>query len=201
MVQQIPSGLIGNAFEKWELVIKESFDLKELYTRLQKFLEEEDWKDMHTGGDNYEVRFHKITDDRGSDTYQIWWRAQKEVDVGNGYYKYYLKLDFMPKFMAKDEQMINGKKVALDKGELNIKCWLYLHQNASGDEAWKSNWFLRLFKNHFWNATNAQVKGKVMGDLTNFNQDLYKFFQVNTGVVDSDGPKDFFMHPKGLDQR
>ena len=200
MVNQIPADIIGKAFDKWELTIKDSFDLKDMYIRLQRFLKDEDWLDMHGDGDNFEVRYSETTDVGGNRFYQIWWRAHRApYTPTNGYYHFYMKLDIATRMLGKKEVMINGKKQNLDNGELVVKASFYLHQNAAAQPEWESNFIMKFFKNQFWNQIKGGDSSATKGELRSFSQDLYSFFQTMSGIYPEDEKRDFYTKPKGIE--
>ena len=199
MVKKIPN--IGKALDKWELTIRDSFNMKALYKRLHYFLKDEEWVDMHSGGDNFEVKYSQVTDAAGLRFYQIWWRAERMPHAAsNGYYHYYLKLNMDTRALGTKEEIVDGKKVTLDNGELVVKAWFYLVENANAEPEWESNFFLKLFRKQFWNQMKQSDTDLAEQELIDFSQQLYNLFQVSTGIYPEDEHKDYYMRPRAIEK-
>lgn len=197
MTELVPQNLLeGDPFSKWELTIKESFSLAALYKRLHDYLLEEDWVDLHSGGDDYEVNYEEYEVDGGATNHVIWWRAAKDPEIpAHKYIRYYLRLDISTKLMKEKEVMIGGKKVKLDDGEIKVECSIYLDQGndrgKDGKSPWETHPVLKHFKNYFWNRLNRKVVGSAKGEIVQFSNSLYNLIQVFTGVKPESGPRDF----------
>lgn len=193
-MELIPEDILGSPFSKWELSIRESFSLKAFILRLHQFLVDEGWSDLSSGGDDYEVYYKEVKNADGSKNHSIWWRAGLDSDYGNGYFKHYLKLDISTVMIKEVEQIIDGKKIKLDSGEMKISCSLYLDQNhgrVDGKTEWDTHPILKHFKKKFWDRTNKSSAGAAKGELATFSNDLYEFIQIYTGIKPSGKIKDF----------
>jgi len=206
MSTKIPGRVLGKAFLKWELTLKDTFNWELLYKRLHEYLPEEKWKDLYQGKDDFEILFYEKDNGGGAISHDIWWRAWKtpKKDAG-GRFKFYMKLDFKTLLLKKTEVMIDGKKVTLDKGELGVNCWLYLDDQADVDgdfskgekSVWDTNFILRAAKRWFWNRDRAEVKRFAEEELRSFSKNFQHFLEIYSGAKEGPEPREF-LTPKGV---
>ncbi|MGM5480283.1 MAG: hypothetical protein ACQESC_02375 [Nanobdellota archaeon] len=199
MTELIPiTAIQKGAFSEWEFRVKDSFSLDTLYKQLHEFLIIEEWEDIHSGKDDFETNYEEHENDDGSIDHMIWWRATKYPKItGHEYIKLYLRLDIVTQAMKEKEVMIKGKKIKLDKGELKIRCSIYIDKGSDRDERkgnkspWDTHVVLKHFKKYFWNRMNKNVDSKAKGEVNGFSRDLRHFLEVYTGVKKETGPRAF----------
>lgn len=199
MVEKIPDEVLSeDPFISWELRINESFDLKELYIRLHEFLIDWDFVDLFSGGDDYETRYYQKTNEDNSLSHIIWWRA-KGYPRNNAAKNiaFYIQLDIYTVRMSKVEQMISGKKVTLDKGEIKLKFKLYMDINTNrygirNKSQWDTHPILKHFKRKFWDRINRETVDTAEGDAIALSRELHQLVQTYTGArLPQSEPKDF----------
>ena len=152
MTDRIPDDVVaGKPFSFWELTIKDTFDLKELYKRIRLFHIEEGFKDLFANKDDFESFYYEKENPDGTKAHKIWWRAQKICKKRRTQSPQILRSTstIQTVMMTKKEIMINGQKVKLDSGELKLEFSLYIDFHANKDDFDK-------FKNHF----NSQILQK-----------------------------------------
>lgn len=194
---RIPDKVIsGKPFSKWELVVRDSYDLKELYTRLHDYLNDEGFTDLRTGGDNYETYYREKDNGDGSKEHKIWWRASKYPRVDqNKNIKFYILLDMKTVMMTKKEVIINGQKQKLDNGELEFKFNLFIDfaNNTALNDDFNNHWLLRYFKQKFFNKWNRVPRDQAFAEAMVYSNGIYSLIQTYTGVKqkDSGAPRDY----------
>ncbi len=190
-------------FSKWELTIKESFDLKELYKRIHDFFVEERYGDLAAGKDDFESFYFERANADGTIDHKIWWRAKKLAkSPGHENIMFWVALDYTTVRMTKKELMINGKKVTLDNGELKLEFYLWLDFEGN-QEDWKhleKNFFFKYFKRKMHTKYNRKIESLAKGEANVFSNDLYTLIQVFTGVrPESDRSRRDFVNVKGIE--
>ena len=137
---------------KFEIEIEYVHNLKELYKRLQFYLEDEGWYDLW-GAENYEIRYWQknLLGDR--EEHQIWWRAWKNASspgAKNEFFKYFFTIDYQTINSQKKEIMHQGKKWKLWNTNTILRVSGYIifdYTGSFGDKkAWDDNWFLKAMK-------------------------------------------------------
>jgi hypothetical protein len=130
------------------------FHLKNLYIMMHEYLVEEGWlgeggvkahpSDSHMDIEKlYMERLHQKALHRGGREIWIWWRVRKNpFGKKQGYYEFTLDIDFHGMYMQKIEIMHQGKKLKVDKGELEIFFKPKLVRTPLA-EKWKDHWFLK----------------------------------------------------------
>ncbi|MEA3399382.1 MAG: hypothetical protein U9R00_02630 [Patescibacteria group bacterium] len=200
MVVKIPGRVIGKAFLKWELVLKDTFNWELLYKRLHDYLPEKKWRDLYKGKADFEILYYEKDKGGGAINQDIWWRAyRKPKKNAGGRFMFYMKMDFKTLLIKKTEIMVDGKKVKIDKGELGVNCWFYLDDQADIDgdfskkdkSVWDTNFILKMFKNWFWNRDRAEEREFAEEELRDFSNNLQHLLEVYTGAKEEEGPRDF----------
>ena len=206
MVEKIPARVIGKAAYSWEIVLKDTFSLEFLYKHLHAYLPEEDWKSLYTNNDEYEIFYYEKDNGGGAVSHDIWWRAWKKPknDAG-GRLKFYFKMDIKTLLMKPAEIMVKGKKYKVLKGELGVKCWFYLDEEADRDAQGKkkSDWdthpILKFFKKWFWERDRKEVVEFARQELKEQSDKLQTFIEKYTGARVDGGPKEWLpvkgIHP------
>ncbi|MBR9699660.1 hypothetical protein GOV09_04345, partial [Candidatus Woesearchaeota archaeon] len=134
------------------------FHLKNLYVMMHEYLVDEGWYGDDGLGDSpsnthrdieklYMERHHQKSTHKGGMELWLWWRMKKHPFGGKvqGYYQYHLDIDFHGMYMQKIEIMHQGKKLNVDKGELEIFFRPKLVRLPAGDK-WADHWFMKHFQ-------------------------------------------------------
>jgi hypothetical protein len=197
MADRIPDYLLKEGpFSKWELVIRDAFDLKELYVRIHDFLVDENFKDLGVGSDNYETYYYEKDNGDGTTDHKIWWRAARfSYNPAHKNIKFYMQLDMKTVRMETKEVIKDGQKVKLDSGELEFKFYLFIDyaNNKNDQEAFENHFILKHFKKLFWNQWNKEPTENAKGEAMAFSNDLYSLIQVYTGVRPQGGGRKEFV--------
>ena len=192
-----------NPFSKWELRIKESFNLKELYKRLHNFFLEEGYGDLASGKDDFESFYYERTNLDNTVDHKIWWRAKKLAkSPGHDNIMFWVAMDITTVRMTKKEVMIDGKKISLDNGEVKIEFNLWI--DFEGNEAdWKfldGNFFFKYFRRKMHTKFNRKIESLAKGEANVFSDDVYTLIQVFTGTrPESDRSRKDFVRVKGIE--
>src|SRR3989338_3147597 len=72
---------------------KDIFDLKEFYTALREYLNDNDWKDIEDHDEHWESQYGEHVRQGGVKEMWIWWRLHK-VPKNQSYITYYLDFDW-----------------------------------------------------------------------------------------------------------
>lgn len=186
MTDQIPADVLaGKPFSAWELKIKDTFNLKELYKRIHTFFIEEDFVDLFSGGDDFESFYYEKENPDGTKAHKIWWRCKKLAkNPGHDNIMFWIRLDFTTVMMGKKEVMINGQKITLDSGELKLEFGLYIDFNANKEDLEKFNnhFILKYFKRRVQNKWTKKLQSLAKGEATAISNDLYELVQVFAGI-------------------
>ena len=186
MADRIPDYLIKEGpFSKWELVVRDTFNLKELYVRLHEFLKDEEFVDLGSGGDNYETFYYEKDNGDGTTDHKIWWRAARfSKNPAHNNIKFYMQLDMKTVRMQKKEIIVDGQKQKLDNGELEFKFYLFIDYRNNKDDthAFDNHFILKHFKNLFWNKWNREPENLAKGEAMAFSNDMYSLIQTYSGV-------------------
>lgn len=198
MVDKIPDEILrDDPFIFWELTIRDSFDFKELYKRIHEQFLDWGWVDLFSGGKDLESLFFRKTNPDKTLNHIIWWRAKWHPrNSGAKNITGYCQFDYYSVAMKKVEEMVNGKKVKMDNGELKIKCSFYLDINRNrygkrNKSEWDTHPILKHFKRLFWDRTNIKIVDRAEDELVLFSRVLYETIQKFTGAHVSKDAKDF----------
>ena len=94
-------------------------------------------------------RHHQKALHKGDTEIWVWWRLKKSPFLKNqGYYEYRLDIDFHGMYLKKIEIMHQGKKLQVDKGELEIEFRPKIIRTATGKK-WRNHWLLKRFRDLF----------------------------------------------------
>lgn len=190
MKDPIPDRLLDQGpFIKWEFVVRESFDLKELYKRIHEYFVDEEFADLTIGNINFETFYREKDNGDGTKDHKIWWRmARYAKNDANKNIKFYVQLDWKTVRMTQTEVIRDGKKIKLDNGELEFKFSLFLDfENSQEDrQAFNNHWLLKYFKNLFWHKWNRVPTDLAKGEAAAFSNEFYSLLQTQTGVRRAD---------------
>ncbi|MFT4250464.1 MAG: hypothetical protein ACMXYD_03830 [Candidatus Woesearchaeota archaeon] len=143
---------------KFEIEIEYVHNLKELYKRLQFYLEDEGWLDLW-GDVNYEIRYWQKNHPGDREEHQIWWRAWKTPSTPytkNEFFKYFFTIDYQTINSQRKEIMHQGKKWKLWNTNTILRVTGYLivdYEDSFGNgRSWNDNWFLKTIRGrwHEW---------------------------------------------------
>ena len=131
----------------FRLKYRDVFNLKNFYRMVHEWLKEKDWKAADGSDDHYEIYMYEKNDEAGFKEIHIWWRPQKSFTESN-FYDWKLKIDFKCLYTKSTEIMWQGKKLKVEKGEVEMKIRSYVE--LIGWQQWKNHWFLKRFFQFYW---------------------------------------------------
>ncbi|MCK5282463.1 MAG: hypothetical protein KAK00_03570 [Nanoarchaeota archaeon] len=152
------------------------FHLKNLYIMMHEYLIDESWfgedgSSNHPSNTHRDIekmymeRHHQKALHRGGMELWVWWRLKKPPHLKTqGYYEYRMDIDFHGAYMQKIEIMHQGKKMKVDKGELEIffRPKIVRTQMAS---KWGNHWFLKWFQELYEKRIMSQDFDKLEKEL------------------------------------
>ena len=101
---------------KLELTYKGLFDFSTVYRLIHNYLVNAGYKSTaEPEGEDFEVSYLEKGDEGVN--YIIKWKAQKEA---SNYVKYYIDINILGRNVKKQEILIDGKKVTVDNGEIQV---------------------------------------------------------------------------------
>lgn len=134
----------------FEIEIEYVHNLKELYKRLQLWLEDKGWIDLF-GDTNYEVRYWQRDLPGDRQEHHIWWRAWRHrstAQTKSHFFKYYMTLNYQTINSQKTEVMHQGKKWKLWNTNTILRGKFFLYRDFEGLDGNEAKWF-KNFKNRF----------------------------------------------------
>lgn len=152
------------------------YHLKNLYVMMHEYLTDESWtgesgqldqpSNTHMDIEKlYMERHHQRAIHRGGMELWIWWRLKKQPHLKTqGYYEYRLDIDFHGMYLQKIEIMHQGKKMSVDKGELEIFFRPKLVRTEMG-ASWGKHWFLKRFQELYEKRIMSQDMDKLEKEL------------------------------------
>jgi len=153
----MPMKQLQNAVQAavFRVKFKDIFNLKEFYKAMHEWLTEYGWSSTEADGlaiedgkDYYETLYLEKEHAGGNKEMWWWWRLQK-LPVPNSYYKWHLDIDYHILYMLPAEVMRDGKKLKVNKGEVEAKIWAYLEFDYQGQ--WSHHPILKMFNKVFPN--------------------------------------------------
>jgi len=140
---------------KFRVKFKDIFNLKEFYKAMHEWTKEYAWYSVESDGlkiengvDYYETLYLEREHAGGAKEMWWWWRLQK-MPVPNSYYKWHMDIDYHILYMFPSEVMREGKKIKVNKGEVEVKIWAYLEFDYQGQ--WSKHPILKMFNKVFPN--------------------------------------------------
>lgn len=150
-IQKIGPNAIKAA--KWRVKFKDIFHLKEFYRAMHEWMTEYGWSSTEADGikieednDQFETLYMERIGPQGDKEMWWWWRLQK-LPTSNSYYKYHFDIDCHIVHMLSAEVMREGKKLKVNKGEIEINVWAYIEFDYKGE--WSKHPILRMFNKVF----------------------------------------------------
>ncbi|MBW2966111.1 hypothetical protein KY342_03330 [Candidatus Woesearchaeota archaeon] len=153
----MPIKQLHNAVQaaSFRVKFKDIFNLKEFYKAMHEWMLEYGWSSVESDGltieegdDHYETLYLEKQDAGGAKEMWWWWRLQK-LPVSNSYYKWHMDIDSHVLYMLPAEVMREGKKLKVNKGEVEVKIWAYLEFDYLGQ--WSKHPVLKMFNKIFPN--------------------------------------------------
>lgn len=149
----------------FRLKYRDVFNLKNFYRMVHEWLKEKDWKAADGSEDHYEIFVYEKHDEAGFREIHVWWRPEKGFAPDGKFYKWKLKIDFKCLYLKSAEIMWQGKKLKVEKGELEMKIRSYVE--LVGLKEWKKHPILKYFANVYWRRI-------MWGDLMKIKMLLYR---------------------------
>jgi len=147
--------------DSFKVKYSDVFHLKNLYVMMHEYLADEGWYGQkRVAADNpsnshrdieklYMERYHQKALHRGGRELWVWWRLTKQpYGKGQTYYEYRLAIDFHIMYLVDQEIIHQGKKMKINKGEIEIFFRPEIVRTATG-ESWSKHWFLKRFQDVF----------------------------------------------------
>ncbi len=114
-------------FQPMRLKYKDVFDLKGFYEAVHEWLLENDWKDKETKLDYWENYYGERIAQGGMREIWIQWRPWK-IPNDDMKIEYYLDFDWHCIAVTNTEIVRDGKKIKLNKGEVELKIRAYIEK-------------------------------------------------------------------------
>lgn len=147
------------------------FDSKLLYNKLRDWFMRKKYGDPCEGG---EKKYAEKVKPSGKQI-EIVWEASKSEEAG--YFSLANKMSIMMRDIVEVEVDRDGKKIKLDKGEIEIEFNSSLTRNAKGD--WDENGFMfKLYERYIIKHKIDEKKIDVYKDTTNLMDEVKNFFNL-----------------------
>jgi hypothetical protein len=154
----VKEGLI-NIFPKSghiRLKYKDIFDMKEFYCAIYEWLEENAWADAAGNSNHWETFYKERVGQGGAKEIWIQWRPSRAAEGAP--LTYYLDFNFHCVALMKTEVIKEGRKMKVNKGEVELVIKAFIEKNYERD--FKSDsilkHILKLFNNRIYNKTIEQ---------------------------------------------
>jgi len=133
-------------FAAMRVKYKDLFDIKDFYESLHEWLQEHDWYDAEegsgVGNDRFETYYGERIAQGGVKELWIQWRVMKPANRAP--LTYYLDFDWHCIGLTKADVVKEGRKMNVDKGEIELNIRAYLQENYKSDL--ENSPFLKQFK-------------------------------------------------------
>ena len=106
---------------------KDIFDLKGFYESLREWLIEYEWGDEEEKSEHWEAYYGERIGQTGAREIWFLWRVQKKPE-GSAKIVYYMDIDFHCLTIVDTEIIRDGKKIKMNKGEIELKIWPYMEE-------------------------------------------------------------------------
>lgn len=158
-----------------EIIFKEVFHMKNLYSFIHYYLMEENYVDIE-GMDNHQYMEVMYLERRiGVKELRIWWRTFKDPGTGpKSFYRYRMDLDFNVINMTDVEIMHNGQKLKAQNGEISIKIQPIVEWDWQGK--WEKHPLLK-------NLQNIFLKRVLYKNIEDHKKQLYREAYRLHGVI------------------
>ncbi len=123
----------------------------------------------------YLERHHQKALHKGGKEMWVWWRLKKSpFGKTQGYYEYRLDVDYHIMYLVNKEIMHQGKKITVNKGEIEIEFRPTIVRTDMG-EKWRKHWFLRHIQELYEKRIISQDLDKMEKELW---REAYRFQAV-----------------------
>jgi len=132
-----------------------------------------------------ETLFLQRVNDQGAREIWFWWRLEKVpedvADKKAPRYKYQVRINTHTLGLKKTEIVKDGKKIKLDKGEIEIIIKAYLIKDP--EDAWKKSWLPEIFKNWLWDRGMSDEHDKqedlLYAEVYAFGEMIKRYFKMH----------------------
>tara|TARA_Y100000310_G_scaffold339712_1_gene433251 strand:+ start:708 stop:1322 length:615 start_codon:yes stop_codon:yes gene_type:complete len=142
----VPKERLIELFPKTRIKFRDIFNLTQFYKDLHFYLMELDWKDEEEGLDHWESYYGERIDNEGLKEMWIQWRPTKMAEHGK--FRYHIDYYMHIITMKKIEVVKDGKKLSVNKGEIEVNVRAYIDKLFIKDIEGSS--ILRPFKKLFY---------------------------------------------------
>jgi len=198
---------IFNAFEPARIKYKDVFDLKMFYDTLHEWLLEYEWKGIGDNLDHWETFYGEILGPGGfKNSMLITWKMWKPAHGKSDSFKYYLDIYFRCIAIKKIEVVKDGKKMNVNKGEVEMKIHSYI------EELYKDNFnnkylkpFKKVFSRRVYDKTVKQYQKELYQQTQGFLNFIKQYLKLKR-YLPYDEYKSFFpryawpSHQKGKEE-
>ena len=126
----IPSDL-KIEISKFRVKYKDFFDLRKFYEDIHDWLKEKGYTDLEDKKDHYEILYLEKIDTAGFKEQWMRWRPQR-VPNNSKYYRYWIDFDWHNVGIGKADIVKQGKKLKVNKGEIELSVAVYLELDYQG---------------------------------------------------------------------
>ena len=133
-------------------IYKDPFQLETLYSFLDEWVMENNYRDKDNGDKLIEVNYEEQRQENVNH-YRIWWRTFK-IPNGSKFIRYHLNIDFLGLAFKKVEIIHEGKKIKADHGELTL--WVDFFVNVDWNDFFSQHPLLKHFES--WYKTRWMKK-------------------------------------------
>ncbi len=151
---------------KFSVKVEDIFSTKDLYKVVKEWLDEENYFDEENGENYREKLYVDKTGEKGKELW-IWWRTIKYpegMSEKTGFLRYILNVDYHVLGMKTVEVMHKGKKLKMDKGEVEVMISANIELDYRGE--WKKG---------FWKNIAGLFKKRIYRkEITDHKNNLYK---------------------------
>ena len=118
---------------------KDVFSMKNFYTMLHEWLNSKEWHDPEKK-DHYEDLYFEKVEPGDFREIHVWWRPEKS-SASTKFYKWKMRINFKALYLKTTEIMYKGKKIKVDKGEIEMKIWSFLELDP--EKKWRNHPILK----------------------------------------------------------
>ncbi len=157
------------------------FNSKELYRNTREWLADKGY--VKPENIKYLEKYYsekRSSDPREGTTIWIWWRTKKGEEKSS-YYEMHMDIDFHFRFVKDIEVMVEGKKMKVQQGEIEVMLNSYLVLDP--DDKWENHWLLKnfheLFYKRIWRKQRESRRGTIIGDCAYIQDKIKEFMEIS----------------------